>query len=484
MTKTARLAVPNNAQAENEITMQASASLETLETEIPAIEPKMAGLLEFTRANDSRLTPKEINAQLDLVLRDYDDLTARYAENNRLIDTALAELRQSGGAVSSQVHRLDADLQQQRMSLAAHATATEQRIEAVAEDARGHLAETEQRWETRLASDNARIGADLTRLGAGIGSLHGLFAAQERIIAEQRVRLDQFDLTYELLDSVTRGNKSRIEAVREQAAKQHAIVEARLEGLSALQREHHAEFQTLQGLVGVLQSETQRLDAAIGELATAQADHRSATRDTFKWTHRAIAALLLLTISGFVLVKWVPAFAPASSESAIAKNDARITEVSSQMASLSAAEAARKTSDALQQGRLEQVSDKVSGLEKSLGELRTALRKIGVPSGGAAVVHDSQWLLRQHPKAYTVQLVMSPSRDDMARFIDRNMEHLTLNSLAFSATEHQQREHYNLFFGVFDTIAQARAAIAALPAELRANQPWVRQLQSVQDSLR
>jgi septal ring-binding cell division protein DamX len=45
-------------------------------------------------------------------------------------------------------------------------------------------------------------------------------------------------------------------------------------------------------------------------------------------------------------------------------------------------------------------------------------------------------------------------------------------------TEHDQREHYNLFFGVFDTVTQARAAIAALPAELRANRPWVRQFQS------
>jgi septal ring-binding cell division protein DamX len=107
-----------------------------------------------------------------------------------------------------------------------------------------------------------------------------------------------------------------------------------------------------------------------------------------------------------------------------------------------------------------------------------------VQSAGPGVVHDSQWLLQQNPKAYTVQLVMSPSQADMARFIDRNMEQLALNSLAFSVTEHDQREHYNLFFGVFNTVAQARAAIAALPAELRANRPWVRQFQSVQDSLR
>jgi DamX protein len=96
----------------------------------------------------------------------------------------------------------------------------------------------------------------------------------------------------------------------------------------------------------------------------------------------------------------------------------------------------------------------------------------------------ASWILQQNPKAYTVQLVMSPSQADMARFIDRNVEQLALGSLAFSVTERDQRQQYNLFFGVFNNISQARAAIAELPAELRANRPWVRQFQSVQDSLR
>jgi hypothetical protein len=73
---------------------------------------------------------------------------------------------------------------------------------------------------------------------------------------------------------------------------------------------------------------------------------------------------------GFALVKWVPAFAPASTESAIAKSDARITEVSGQIAAFSAGEAARQETDAMQQARIDQVSGKVSVLEKSLGELR------------------------------------------------------------------------------------------------------------------
>ena len=104
MTKTAGLALPGDAHSETVPTALATEPLSAAVTPIPDIEPEMARLLEFARANDSSLTPKEINAQLDRVLRDYDERTALYAENNRRIDSALAELRQSGGAVSSEVH--------------------------------------------------------------------------------------------------------------------------------------------------------------------------------------------------------------------------------------------------------------------------------------------------------------------------------------------------------------------------------------------
>jgi septal ring-binding cell division protein DamX len=64
------------------------------------------------------------------------------------------------------------------------------------------------------------------------------------------------------------------------------------------------------------------------------------------------------------------------------------------------------------------------------------------------------------------------------------MAHLALDSIAYSVSEGAEGERYNLFFGVFATLAQARAAIATLPAELRVNQPWVRPMRSVQESLR
>lgn len=484
MTNTAELAFPLDAQTDRVSAVPSNESLEAGSAPIPSIEPRMADLLELTRSTDSSLTPKEINAQLDRVLHDYDELTALYAENNRRIDTALAELRQSGGEVSGEVQRLAADLQQQSLSLRSHAAASERQIEALREEGRSGLVDADQRWDARFAQSNARIGADVARLDAGIGSLAGLFKAQERIVAEQRQRLDQFDITCELLNTATRGNKSRIEAVREQAERQHTLAEARIEGLSALQREHQAELQSLQALAGVLQSETQRLDGAIREVAADLASHAATTREKFKKTHLAVACLLLLTLAGFALFKWAPAFAPASTESALAKNETRIAEVTGQLAALSAAETTRRENESEQQARVAQVADKVSDLEKSLAELRAALRSTSAAGGGSRVVHDRLWLLRQSPKAYTVQLVLSPSQADMARFIERNISHLGLNSLAFAATEYDRRTHYSLFFGVFATLAQARAAIAALPPELRANQPWVRQFESIQGALR
>lgn len=479
MTKTAELPLPATDQLE-------SPSADPLATEIPEIKPKMARLLELTQANGSSVTPREINAQLDRVLRDYDELTALYAENNRRIDSELAELRQSGGAISTRMHQLGADLQQQGQALAGRTAAAEQRIDVIRDETRVWLADSEQRWDARLASNNARIGADLARLDAGIGSLDGLLKAQERILAEQHARLDQFDITCELLDTATRGNKSRIEAVREEAQRQHAIVAARLDGLAALQREHYAEFQTLQGLVGVLQTETRRLDEEIAKVAVALDGHRRETGDRFKRTHLALAALLLLAVAGFAMVKWVPAFAPASTESALADSRSRIAEVGSQVAALAAQGTARDEADARQQASIEQVSGKVSGIEKSLGDLRSAVRKLRMQNAAnaAGVVRDGQWLLQQNPRAYTVQLVASPSEAELARFIERNADRLALDSLAISVTEQGQRDRYNLYFGVFPTSSQARAAIADLPPELRANKPWVRQFQTIQNSLR
>lgn len=516
-----------------EVTLQVDSPLEiespgttnTLTADVPLIQPEMAQLLEMSQANGSSLTPREINAQLDRVLHDYDTLTALYAENKQRIDHELATIRLSAAGLSSQLHQLDGGMRQQSHRLDTQTTGTENRfaiadretaavrselqaarqeidevqhqvrasrsdtallrgdVDSLRGDTQRWLSETAHRLDQRLADDNARVATELAKLDGDLAALDKLLKTQDHILFEQRQRLDQFDITYQLLDTATRGNKSRIEAVREQTAKEHALVETRIDGLSALQREHHAEFQNLQGLVGILKSETQRLDQAIVDVASQLTTHRHDTQKQFKRTHLAIGGLLLLTVLGFAMVKWLPAFSPVSTDQTLVQHQAQLTTINGQLSDLTARDKAQQAVSTQQQTALDQVTGQVVGLEKSLNGLRASIRKMGIPVAGSGVLHDSSWLLRQNPKAYTVQLVTSPSQADMSRFIDQNMTHLALDSLAFSVSSNQ-RERYNLFFGVFNTVGQARAAIAALPPALTANRPWVRQFESIQESIR
>jgi len=114
MTETAKLVLPSESQP----AAVATATPEATTLQVPIIRPEMARLLELTQANGASTTAKEINAQLDRVLRDYEDLTALYAENNRRIDSELGEIRQSGGALSGRVHQLGADLPGRRPAAA------------------------------------------------------------------------------------------------------------------------------------------------------------------------------------------------------------------------------------------------------------------------------------------------------------------------------------------------------------------------------
>ncbi len=521
MTQAAEVKLHDNGQPELD-----STTAQTLPTAAEAhIQPEMARLLEMTQANGSSLTPREINAQLDRVLHDYDELTAQYAANNRRIDSELAAISQSGASLSSSLHLLNADMRQHNEHLDGQFAATENRfihveqetaslrdglqisrqeiqdlqiqahnghsatetlrgnVEALRGETYSRLADTVQHFEQRLADENGRVGREISRLDNHLERVDALLQAQERILGEQRQRLDQFDITYQLLDSATRGNKQRIEVVRAETVKEHALAATRIDGLSALQREHHAEFQQLQGLVGVLKAETQRLEQAIVSVASDLTAHRTGTQEQFKRTHLALGGLLLLSALGFAAVKWWPAFAPASTQQALAQNQAQLAEINGQVAGLSTQETAQQAINARQQATLDQVSGQVASLEKSLNDLRAAMRRMPAPVAGAGILHDSQWLQRQNPKAYTVQLLTSPSETDMARFIDQNVDRLALNSLAFSVSDNQ-RERYNLFFGVFNSPTQARAAIAALPPALQSNRPWVRSLGSVQKSLR
>lgn len=416
----------------------------------PTIEPKLAQLLEFTQKSQSTITPKEINAHLEQVLHNYDALTAAYARNNERLDAELALIRQAGDASADQL---------------------QQRLGAV---------------DARIGTLDSEVQQDILLLDNRIATVHGLLQAQESILQEQVARLDQFGVAQELLDTATRGNRNRIEAVREWAASQHAVSKAHIDGLRALQREHYSQFQSLQGMVHQLRAETLRLSQAQTQTALQLDRHTSHTRRQFKWTHIALASAALLGAAGFAAFKWSPAFAPVATQQAVAQLDGRINAVNREVGNLASLQAVVVEQDAkanMLSKQLAQLESKLNTVGQSVNTLRAAQTRSALNAATGLPLHDAQWLLAQSPKAYTVQLLDADDPASLTRFITRHAAELGGAGLAYTHTQRDGRERYNLFYGVYGDAVQARAALAALPPALRPQQPWVRPMRSVHKAL-
>ena len=419
-------------------------------SETPTIEPKLAQLLEFTQKNQSTITPKDINAHLEEVLRNYDSLTATYAQNNERLDAELANIRQGSDATASQ--------------LQAHMDTVDARINTL----------------------DGEVQQDIVLLDTRIASVQNLLHAQDAILQEQSARLDQFGVAQQLLDTATRGNRNRIETVREWAASQHAVSKAHIEGLRALQREHYSQFQSVQGMVHHLRGETLRLSQAQVQTAL-QLDHHSAhTRRQFQWTHAALAGAVLLAAAGIAAVKWSPAFAPVATQQAVAQLDTRVSDVRRDVSDLSTLQTVVIEQDAKTaklSGQLAQLENNLKAIGQSVSTLRAAQTRTTLNASTGLPMHDAQWLLQQSPKAFTVQLLGADNPADLTQFIARHAAALGDAELAYTRTEREGQVRFNLFYGVFGSTTQARAALAALPPTLRTQQPWVRALQSVQQTL-
>lgn len=272
----------------------------------PTIEPKLAQLLAFAQKNQTRLTPQEINATLSSVLQSYDALTTAYADNSRRVDAELAELRQFGEEVSSLLRQVHADVDQHHGQINTLDAKSRSRMQLLHNTQQGQLSDAQQHWNTNLASLKNLFTADISTLNARLLALGTLMQEQDRIIQEQKARLDQFNVAQALLDAAMRDKPNHIETVRELARSQHAATKAQIQGLRALQREYYAEFQFVQKTVAELQTETQRLDQAVHRVSSRANTPSQRSRRPFQWIHLAIVVTLLLTAIGFALFKWAP----------------------------------------------------------------------------------------------------------------------------------------------------------------------------------
>ncbi len=108
---------------------------------------------------------------------------------------------------------------------------------------------------------------------------------------------------------------------------------------------------------------------------------------------------------------------------------------------------------------------------------QTAAASVQSPAAPATRLTGRAWLMAQAPDRYTVQIASSPNRALAEQLIERNQLGATSTVIA---TRRGDSTMYLVVHGSFSGTAEARAAIAALPPQIRRNDPFARTMQSLQ----
>ena len=114
-------------------------------------------------------------------------------------------------------------------------------------------------------------------------------------------------------------------------------------------------------------------------------------------------------------------------------------------------------------------------LEELDGAGKPATSVPGEPPTTPGDTACNEWLGRQNPRQYTLQLMSSTARSDARDILNR----YRLDPYAICAYKKDDTQRYMLLYGVFEDTTAAQQAISALPDELRQNKPWIRRIRAV-----
>lgn len=99
------------------------------------------------------------------------------------------------------------------------------------------------------------------------------------------------------------------------------------------------------------------------------------------------------------------------------------------------------------------------------------------PRSGPVEVKDSQWILQQDARHYTLQILAADNAGRLDQLIAQDIAPDTMARFQFS--RHDKVWH-NLVLGNYEKNSDAQAALNALPEELKTLRPWIRPFRSLQ----
>lgn len=101
------------------------------------------------------------------------------------------------------------------------------------------------------------------------------------------------------------------------------------------------------------------------------------------------------------------------------------------------------------------------------------------PAGPPSVdlAGDRNWLARQDPAHFTIQLIAAPDLAGAQRFVETHQ----LSGIRYIQTRSGGRDFVVALAGSFPSRPAAEAALGSLPSAVRSERPWIRSLGSVRD---
>jgi DamX protein len=103
------------------------------------------------------------------------------------------------------------------------------------------------------------------------------------------------------------------------------------------------------------------------------------------------------------------------------------------------------------------------------------------PKNSSGQLLREQWLLKQKPSSYTIQLVGFQDEKGIAKFVQR---HSLSGSVAYYRTQRNGKPWFPVLYGVYSTRSRAVAARGNLPKSLIDSGPWLRTMSAVQKDIR
>ncbi len=91
-------------------------------------------------------------------------------------------------------------------------------------------------------------------------------------------------------------------------------------------------------------------------------------------------------------------------------------------------------------------------------------------------IHRDSWYLSQPEESATIQMSGHASEEDAIAYIDRSN---LSGEIGYYQTRYKNKPWYAVTYGLFNTLAEARSYLKALPDDLRLHSPWPRTFKTI-----